>query len=77
VARFARLVAVYQAAKLHQQREYLCPSLVAQKGPPGIGVPVASVQKTSIRTSMSKAVEENEGLRQRLLWKKSLNFSGV
>jgi hypothetical protein len=25
VARFARLVAVYQAAELHQEREYLCP----------------------------------------------------
>ena len=38
------------------------------------GVPVASVQKTSIRASMGKAVEQNEGHFPRLSWAKALGF---
>ena len=41
------------------------------------GVPVASVQKTSIRASMGKAVEQNEGHFPRLSWAKTLGFLHV
>ena len=40
------------------------------------GVPVASVQKTSIRASMGKPVEQNEGHFPRLSWAKTLGFLG-
>jgi hypothetical protein len=40
-----------------------------------VGVPVANVQETSIRASVGKTVEANEGLHPRLSWKKSPNFS--
>ena len=41
------------------------------------GVPVASVQETSIRASMGKAVEQNEGHFPRLSWAKTLGFLHV
>ena len=41
------------------------------------GVPVAKERKTSIRMSVSGAVEENEGLHSRSLWKQSPDFSNV
>jgi hypothetical protein len=42
-----------------------------------VGVPVAKEPKTSIRASVSKAVEESGGFHPCLLWKKSPNFSNV
>jgi hypothetical protein len=36
-----------------------------------IGVPVASVQETTIRGLAVKTVEENEGLRPRISWTES------
>jgi hypothetical protein len=42
-----------------------------------IGVPIASVQKTSIRASMGKAVEQNEGHFPHLSWAKTLGFLHV
>jgi len=41
------------------------------------GVPVASVQKTSLRVSRGKSVEENEGHFPRLSWAKTLAFLHV
>jgi predicted AAA+ superfamily ATPase len=41
-----------------------------------IGVPVASVQETTIRGLTGETVEENEGLHPRLSWMTSANFSG-
>jgi hypothetical protein len=41
------------------------------------GLPVASVQETSIRASASKDVEGNVGLHPRLSWKKSPNLSNI
>ena len=41
------------------------------------GVPVASVQETSIRASMGKAVEQNDGLRPHISWIEAPYFSGV
>jgi len=38
------------------------------------GVPVASVQETSIRASTGNAVEENEGYYPRLSWAKLADF---
>jgi hypothetical protein len=39
-----------------------------------VGVPVASVQETSIRTSTGNAVEENENYFPHLLWTNTTDF---
>lgn len=39
-----------------------------------LGVPVASVQETSIHASKSKAVEQNAGLRPHMSWRKRRDF---
>src|SRR5215813_2784577 len=39
-----------------------------------VGVPIAGVQKTTLRTFVGNGEEENEGLRPRILWGFVANF---
>jgi hypothetical protein len=76
--RYRQSLAAHAGSTLSKRDELLLPPLASARVPIGrvvdVGVPVAGVQKTTIRTFTVEGEEKNEGLRPHIRWTKIPDF---